>query len=160
MWFFGSEVLHHLTDALDAASLELRRVVKPDGLAVFSEPVLRSKLITGLRKVFPKNDEITEDERQLNDTDFAKFLDAFECCIENFDILSRLSKLLSRGPLESAPRPIAWIILGLARLDRISWCYLLRNASQAIRLSSCARKRKHNARFGLCFAATINRWRE
>jgi len=90
---FGSEVLHHLTDALDAASLELRRVLKPDGLAVFSEPVLRSKLIAGLRKVFPKNDEITEDERQLNDADFAKFLEAFDCRIENFDILSRLSKL-------------------------------------------------------------------
>ena len=39
---FGSEVLHRLTDALDAPSLELRRVLKPDGLAAFSEPVLRS----------------------------------------------------------------------------------------------------------------------
>jgi len=77
-------------------------VLKPDGLAVFSEPVLRSKLIAGLRKVFPKNDEITEDEHQLNDADFAKFLEAFDCRIENFDIFSRLSKLLSRGPLESA----------------------------------------------------------
>jgi SAM-dependent methyltransferase len=136
---FGNEVLHHLTDALGAASLELRRVLKPDGLAVFSEPVLRSKLIAGLRKVFPKNDEITEDERQLNDADFAKFLEAFDCRIENLDILSRLSKLLSRGPLESAPRAIAWI----------SFYAMPRGPFRC-----------RNARFGLCLAATINRLRE
>lgn len=116
---FGSEVLHHLTDSLNAASVELRRVLKPEGFAVFSEPVLRSKLVGSLRKLFPKNSQLTEDERQLDDADFAKFHWAFDCGVENFNIFSRLSKLFSRGPLETAPLPIVWVILGLARLDQL-----------------------------------------
>ena len=105
---FGSEVLHHLTDTLDAASLELRRVLKPDGLAVYSEPVHRSKLIAGLRKVFPKNDdEITEDERQLNPAALWK---------------APLARL--RGSSSASPGS-----------TEFSWCSLLRNASWAIPLS-------------------------
>lgn len=89
----GTYILHHLPDALCVARDELRRVLKTDGWAVFIEPVLRSRLMPILRKLFPDSD-VSPRERQLTDADFALFSSLFALKEENFDFLGSLNRYI------------------------------------------------------------------
>jgi 2-polyprenyl-3-methyl-5-hydroxy-6-metoxy-1,4-benzoquinol methylase len=116
---FGNEILHHVTDSLEVVSGELLRVLEPNGIAVFSEPILRSKWFGRIRGLFPKFQEMTADERQMNDDDFAKFHE-FICEFDYFAFLARLGPFIVWGkPLEIVGPIRSVIVKGLARSDRV-----------------------------------------
>jgi SAM-dependent methyltransferase len=66
---FGIAILHHV-DPLQGAR-EVRRVLKPGGLAVFSEPRRAPLVLEQIKRLFPKPAEVTEDERPLTPTEIA-----------------------------------------------------------------------------------------
>jgi SAM-dependent methyltransferase len=61
----GNGIIHHLV--LDVAYAEVARVLKPDGVAVFSEPLGQNPLINLYRRLTP--DQRTPDEHPLRVTD-------------------------------------------------------------------------------------------
>jgi 2-polyprenyl-3-methyl-5-hydroxy-6-metoxy-1,4-benzoquinol methylase len=106
----GIDILHHID--ISKTMGEVRRVLKPGGVAFFREPVeqvvfdrLRnSKLVTRYwpnQKSFEKH--ITDDERKLNKHDIAIMRIAFPSMqSESFRMLSRLDAVVPSliGPLE------------------------------------------------------------
>ena len=66
----GSAVLHHLHTDLPAIYQEIDRVLAPEGVACFIEPVANSRLLRGLRRLVPVRCHATPDERQLFYKDF------------------------------------------------------------------------------------------
>jgi len=66
----GAAVLHHLHTELPRIAAELHRILRPDGVACFIEPVANSVLLRGLRKIVPVPTHATPDERQLRYADF------------------------------------------------------------------------------------------
>lgn len=131
---FGNEILHHVTDSLEIASRELKRVLEPNGVAVFSEPVVRSKWLERFRNLFPRFQEVTADERQMNDDDFAKFHEFF-CEFDYFAFLARLGPFIVWGkPLEIVDPVRAAMVRGLARSDRALFrlSFLQRFASRSV----------------------------
>ena len=100
----GIDILHHVDIPL--AIREIKRVLKPGGLAVFREPIevpLFEKIRnTKLIKYFFPNDaslssHITEDERKLNEYDLMLIRQSFpEIEIENFYLFSRLDKFFRK----------------------------------------------------------------
>ena len=92
----GTYILHHIDIAV--AARQIRRVLRPGGTAMFLEWVrwspfdrIRSSLL--LRKIARPyiNGEVTEDERKLDDADFAVLRDHFRSVsLRRFYSLSRL----------------------------------------------------------------------
>lgn len=76
---FGSSILHHLD--LDLTSQEIRRVLKPEGRAIFKEPFRNSRLISLLRPLVPyRAPDISPYERPLTDEDLRRFAAGFSRC--------------------------------------------------------------------------------
>lgn len=71
---FGSGILHHLD--FEKAMSELRRVLKPGGVALFTEPLGHNPVIELYRKQTPE--ARTEDEHPLLKSDFKSFDRTFE----------------------------------------------------------------------------------
>jgi len=66
----GFNILHHLD--LEASLKEVRRVLRPGGTGIFTEPVILSQGLNRARKLIPYYpEEPTEDEHPLEPTDFA-----------------------------------------------------------------------------------------
>jgi SAM-dependent methyltransferase len=97
----GLYILHHLPDALANACDELRRVLKPRGVAIFIEPVLRNRMFALIRRFFPETD-VSPRERQLRDTDFERFYDSFHVEEENFDFLGTMNRWILHNDYESS----------------------------------------------------------
>jgi 2-polyprenyl-3-methyl-5-hydroxy-6-metoxy-1,4-benzoquinol methylase len=106
----GIDILHHVD--IKKAMREIKKLLKPDGIAVFREPVEVSFLDwirnTKLIKALVPNSvslehHITEDERKLNYRDFSDIQNIFPAMkIERTLILSRLDRFIrnekSQGP--------------------------------------------------------------
>lgn len=58
-----ASLLHHL--AIPRAMAEIKRVLKPEGVAIVKEPVRFSRTYAMLRKLFPEREDISEDEHPL-----------------------------------------------------------------------------------------------
>lgn len=72
----GIAILHHLD--LPRAAAEVFRVLKPGGIAVFTEPVRNSRLLARLRAAIPYHDEEVSDyERPLTDEELRQFAARF-----------------------------------------------------------------------------------
>lgn len=72
----GIAILHHLD--LDLAAREVHRVLKPDGVAVFQEPVRNSRVLAALRAMVPyRSEEVSDYERPLTDDELARFSSPF-----------------------------------------------------------------------------------
>jgi 2-polyprenyl-3-methyl-5-hydroxy-6-metoxy-1,4-benzoquinol methylase len=65
----GIAILHHLHQDLHRIYSEVDRLLKPDGVAFFTEPVANSAVLRGLRPLVPVPRHATPDERQLQYTD-------------------------------------------------------------------------------------------
>lgn len=91
---FGKASLHHLD--LDAARAEIFRVLKPGGVAVFSEPVVLSPMLHRLRKLVPvPPDAESPDERQLAARDVEEFVAPFTAPrFAYYRVLSRLDRVV------------------------------------------------------------------
>jgi SAM-dependent methyltransferase len=106
---WGNAILHHLD--LEVAGTELRRVLRPGGLAVFCEPWGENFLLNwARRRIKYPGKERTVDEHPLRRRDLAilaRFFSHVE--VEGFQLLSMLRRIKSPG----------WVIRILDRWD--SW---------------------------------------
>jgi SAM-dependent methyltransferase len=116
---FGSGILHHLD--YDKAMAELRRVLKPGGIVLFTEPLGHNPAIELYRKLTPK--ARTEDEHPLLRPDFAKFDKAFDRTDVRLYGLTSLGCVPFRGtPLLGPLRAIGCAIdEALLRIPGIRW---------------------------------------
>ena len=108
---FGNAVLHHLD--LSRAVVEIDRVLRPGGRAVFREPVQNSPVLRRLRQAIPlRFGHISPFERPLTSralTEFASRLGPHDCRLFSLPHV-RLSRLLPLVRDHDAP---------LYRLDRL-----------------------------------------
>ena len=74
---FCIALLHHLD--LKRAREEMRRILKPNGIAIVQEPVRDSKLVAALRPLFPAHKEISEYEYPLTREQLDFFSEGFVC---------------------------------------------------------------------------------
>ncbi len=105
----GIAILHHLDLAL--AAREIRRVLKPGGLAIFQEPVRNSRLLRVLRGMIPyRSEEVSDYERPLTDPELREFASGFR------DYQSRAFSLPFINLAQVVP-PLRRFIHGLYRMD-------------------------------------------
>ena len=90
---FGMAILHHLD--LELASLEVRRVLRKGGRAIFEEPVRNSKLFAWVRHFFPRRADVSPFERPLTDREIREFADRCKYQGRTFQLpLSSVANLL------------------------------------------------------------------
>jgi SAM-dependent methyltransferase len=96
---WGNAVLHHLD--LERAAWELRRVLRPGGVAVFCEPWGDNPLLALARRHLPYPGKgHTADERPLRSRDLKALRRAFPALeIEGFQLLAMLRRVLPAGRL-------------------------------------------------------------
>lgn len=91
----GFGILHHLHWILPEIYDEVRRVLKPDGLAYFIEPMANSRLLRALRLVAPVPYCRTEGERQLTYADLEPLNERFQSVeLLHFYCLERLHRVV------------------------------------------------------------------
>ncbi len=102
----GMDILHHVEVA--AVLKEVRRVLKPGGVAIFKEPirvpmldVIREsrllRMIAPTETSFDKHVHITDDERKLDHRDLALLNGTFgEVTSQRFSLLLRLYRVIPR----------------------------------------------------------------
>ena len=106
----GSGILHHLD--LDAACRELARVLKPEGRAVFFEPLGHNLLINLYRKLTPRMR--SEDEHPLLAKDLQRLVTLFQAGGVHYYALSTLMAV----PFRRVPGGRG-LIAALERLDSV-----------------------------------------
>ena len=106
---WGNAVLHHLH--LGIAARELRRVLRPGGIAVFCEPWGENPLLTWARTCLPyPGKERTPDEQPLRGRDLAVLRAVFpRVGVRGFQLLSMARRVLPPGRL----------VAGLDRCDAL-----------------------------------------
>lgn len=116
---FGSGILHHLDYA--KAMAELRRVLKPGGVVLFTEPLGHNPAIEYYRKKTPE--ARTPDEHPLLVPDFQKFDDTFEKTDVRLYGLTSLGSVLFRNtPLLAPVRAVGGAIDSiLLRIPGLKW---------------------------------------
>src|SRR5262249_24259962 len=99
---WGNAVLHHLD--LGRAARELRRVLRPDGVAVFCEPWGGNPLLNWARARLPYPGKgRTPDERPLRPRDLRVLRRVFPgLTVQGFQLLSMARRVLRRGRLTAA----------------------------------------------------------
>jgi SAM-dependent methyltransferase len=110
----GSGILHHLD--LERALDELCRVLRPEGTAIFMEPLGHNPVFNLFRRATPQYR--TRDEHPLRRGDFARMRARFACCeVRYHHLLTLLAVPLGRTPLFSpALRALEALDRGLLRL--------------------------------------------
>lgn len=92
----GMAILHHVSDKQRVA-LELRRILKPGGRAVFMEPLGDSLLFERLRRLVPVASEAEDDPdqwaTQFKHSELLHFRSAFDVHWQDYHLLSRLDRL-------------------------------------------------------------------
>lgn len=109
---FGSGILHHLD--LGLALKEVRRVLKPDGLMIFFEPLDNNPVGRVVRSLTPK--ARTEDERPLRHADLARINQEFVCELHFEQLLTVPAGVLSRALFKS---PVNALTRGAFALDEL-----------------------------------------
>lgn len=99
---FGTGILHHLD--LDRALAEISRVLKPDGIFLFGEPLDTNPVGRLIRQLTPK--ARTADERALRQPELARIAKKFACEFHFEQMLSVPAGVVSRLLYKSADNPI------------------------------------------------------
>ena len=96
---WGNAVLHHLR--MDAAGVELRRVLAPGGMAVFCEPWGGNPVLEFARRRLPyPGKHRTRDERPMMPADVAVLRDHFpNLTVEHYQLFGMVRRLRPRGRL-------------------------------------------------------------
>ena len=116
----GIGILHHLQEDLDTPCAEVSRILKPDGFAVFEEPIMRSAALKQLRTYVPVPPprDASPHCRPLEGEALAHFARYFRAETYSFGLFSRFERLLLGGrPLEFAPWWRKGAVYGLHYLD-------------------------------------------
>jgi SAM-dependent methyltransferase len=102
---WGNAILHHLD--LTIAATELRRVLRPGGIAVFCEPWGENPLLEWARQCLPyPGKQHTRDERPLRWADLGPLQAAFPSLqVEGHQLLGMVRRALGIGPVT---RALAW----------------------------------------------------
>ena len=99
---FGTGILHHLE--LDRALAEISRVLKPDGIFLFGEPMDTNPVGQLIRRLTPK--ARTADERALRQPELARIAKEFDCTFYFEQLLSVPAGVVSRLLFKSADNPL------------------------------------------------------
>jgi SAM-dependent methyltransferase len=92
---WGCAILHHLD--LQRAAAELRRVLRPGGVAVFCEPWGGNPLLEWARRWVPyPGKHRTPDEHPLREPDLRPVRDRFAVTVRGFQLLGMARRVLSR----------------------------------------------------------------
>ena len=115
---FGTAILHHVPDSLVRVSKELLRVLKPGGFALFTEPVVASRVLRRIRLRIPVHTESSPGERPLGEADLGVLRLYFEMSQLPFGALARLARFVlpSGVPLEFCHpirRAVVYLLFGL-----------------------------------------------
>lgn len=112
---WGNAILHHLD--LFRAAREIRRVLKPGGVAVFCEPWGDNVLLEWARRYLPYPGKgRTRDERPLRSADLDVLRVVFpELRVEGWQLLGMARRVLSRTGLGGLGRALAWCDARLLR---------------------------------------------
>jgi SAM-dependent methyltransferase len=115
---WGNAVLHHLD--LDRAGGELRRVLRPGGVAVFCEPWGENPLLNWARRRLPyPGKERTPDEAPLRIRQLRQLRRHFPALvIEGFQLLSMVRRVVSRPRLV---RALEWVDAALLKSLPAAW---------------------------------------
>jgi SAM-dependent methyltransferase len=119
---WGCAILHHLD--LDRAGRELRRVLRPGGVAVFCEPWGGNPILNLARKRIPyPGKERTRDERPLCSSDLDPLRTIFpQLEVRGYQFLGMLRRALRRQP-RSGDRLDRWDHALLRRFPILEkWC--------------------------------------
>jgi len=73
---FCMSLLHHLE--LDRAKAEICRVLKPNGLFIFKEPIRFSGTMKILRRIFPAKEDVSDFEYPLNQKQVNNLAEGFQ----------------------------------------------------------------------------------
>jgi 2-polyprenyl-3-methyl-5-hydroxy-6-metoxy-1,4-benzoquinol methylase len=114
---FGTAILHHVPDSLDAVAREVKWLLKPGGQALFAEPIAYSLVLQKIRRITPVETNLSPGERQLSQKDMQPFHDQFRIQTYRFRLLTRLERLIPYRSLETAPLWKKMLIYLLYRLD-------------------------------------------
>jgi SAM-dependent methyltransferase len=109
---WGNAVLHHLE--IGRAAREVRRILRPGGVAVFCEPWGENPLLGMGRRLVPyPRKERTRDERPLRAADLEALQAVFpETVVEGYQLLSMARRLLGTGRVS---RALQWCDAGLLK---------------------------------------------
>lgn len=125
----GSGILHHLD--LDRSVTEIRRVLKPGGVAVFYEPLGTNPIINLYRRLTPSMR--TPDEHPLVPRDFEVMRDRFRSVdVEHHTLLSLAGTLVGRVPRVGAvlvrmlQRVDRWLLDSFRPAQRFAWVAVIR----------------------------------
>ncbi len=105
---FCMSVLHHLQ--LDRVKNEIRRILKPNGLFIFKEPIRFSWTLKQLRRLFPLREDVSEFEYPLN----SKQLNAL---VEGFQVLASRSFRTPFVPLLTRTIKVPYLQKGIWSRD-------------------------------------------
>lgn len=105
---FGTGILHHLD--LDRALSEISRVLKPDGILLFGEPLDNNPVGRLIRLLTPR--ARTADERALRKSALARISEQFACTFYFEQLLSVPAGVLSRLFFKSADNPLTRVAFG------------------------------------------------
>ena len=123
---FGSGILHHLD--YEKAMRELRRVLKPGGVVLFTEPLGHNPAIEYYRRKTPE--ARTPDEHPLLVPDFQKFDATFETTDVRLYGLTALGAVLFRktpllGPVRAIGAAVDAVLLRIPGLKWWAWYALM-----------------------------------
>ncbi|MDP2645967.1 MAG: class I SAM-dependent methyltransferase [Desulfobacterales bacterium] len=96
----GQAILHHLRHK-DKVVMPLYRIIKPGGRAVFCEPFGESRTLERIRLAVPvpvDEEDKTHWDEQFKYRDLDTFRALFKVRYREFQLLSRLDRLISYGP--------------------------------------------------------------
>ncbi|MEE9276462.1 MAG: class I SAM-dependent methyltransferase [bacterium] len=129
---YGNAILHHLD--LDEAGDELARVLRPGGVAVFSEPWGGNPLLEFVRRCVPyRGKDRTPDERPIRPADVEKLRRRFPGAeVRNYQLLSMIRRQFPWPPLiallEAIDRALLDLFPGLGRYCRYAVIVLPKDA--------------------------------
>jgi SAM-dependent methyltransferase len=103
--------LHHLN--IDMALGEIKRVLKPDGIGIFLEPMYNSKSLYKIRQLIPIDDYESPGGGGFCKKHLVESLKAhdLEFTIEEFEVFTRLERLFPIHAMQKALRRFDWLLL-------------------------------------------------
>jgi SAM-dependent methyltransferase len=103
--------LHHLN--IDMALAEIKRVLKPDGVGIFLEPMYNSRLLYKIRQLIPIDDNESPGGGGFRKKYLVDRLKAhdLEFTIEEFEVFTRLERLFPITFMQKAMRRFDWLLL-------------------------------------------------